>query len=182
MLDFNVGLVKLGLRIFQLLCCLIGTALLGNVIAKNEHGAKDKNAAIGFCMAALVASWLAAAHGLVVRLYNSLENNWALLGADAFALFFDFIAATALSGLLGAVNCGALDPKKHSGTYIVWGSDSDVGRCRTLQGGAVFLWFLFFAFAPTAFLAWKQRNDVSIRSSSSVGRSTTGPMSEASRF
>jgi hypothetical protein len=60
-----------------------------------------------------------------------------------------------LAAKLKVVNCGDLDHKKLPGDYIVWGSDNDEKRCRELQAGTTFLWFLFFAHIATLFFAFR---------------------------
>jgi non-classical export protein 2 len=153
----NIGLIKTGLRTLQLLCCLIGTAMIGNVIAENKHGSGDKTAAIGFAMAAYVFAWFGAIYGMTGRLMNSLEFPTAVLLVDGFAILFTFIASIMLAGLLKVVNCGSLDPKKLPKNYIAWGSDNDEKRCRELQAGTAFMWFLLLSFIPTAFFAFRDR-------------------------
>ena len=164
----ELGLLKTGLRGFQLLLCVLLTALIGNVIALTNTASSSATAAINFTMFVIVASWLASLYGLLARLFPSIENVKVQLPADAAGVLVNFIGAVVLSAKLGVVDCGDVDGKKEDkpGSWIVWGSGDDEKRCREVQAGAVFMWFLFICFIATTFFTWRDsRRGFSIPSS-----------------
>lgn len=153
----ELGLLKTGLRGSQLLWCLLLTALIGNVIAESISASSSATAAVNFTMFVIVASWLSATYGLLARLFPSIESTNVQLPADAAGCLLNFIGAVVLSAKLGVVNCGDIGEKKDDlpDGWIAWGSPDDGKRCREIQAGAVFMWFLFACFAGSAFFTWK---------------------------
>lgn len=152
----ELGLLKTGLRGLQLLWCLLLTALIGNVLASTQTSSSSATAAVNFTMFVIVASWLSATYGLVARLFPSLENTSVQLPADAAGTLLAFIGAVVLSAKLGVVDCSEIKEKKDElpGSWIAWGSESDEKRCREIQAGTVFMWFLFACFAGSGFFTW----------------------------
>ncbi|KAL1842017.1 hypothetical protein VTJ49DRAFT_6183 [Mycothermus thermophilus] len=145
--------IQLALRATQLLFIIILTGLIGNVIASNINAASSATAAINFTMFVIVVSWLCTLLGLVAALIDRVSLPvLALLGADAFATLFTFIAAVVLSAKLGAVNCG--NTKGRSASWIAYGSANDTKRCREVQASAAFMWFLFATFTAAMTLGF----------------------------
>ncbi|KAL2109369.1 hypothetical protein VUR80DRAFT_2535 [Thermomyces stellatus] len=153
----ELGLLKTGLRGLQLLWCLLLTALIGNVIALSTSASSSATAAVNFSMFVIVASWLASLYGFLARLFPTLESTNIQLPADAAGSLLTFIDAVVLSAKLGVVNCGDIGDKKDDlpGSWIAWGSANDEKRCREIQAGAAFMWFLFACFVASAFFTWK---------------------------
>ncbi|KAK7756004.1 hypothetical protein SLS62_001947 [Diatrype stigma] len=143
--------IKSILRLLQLLWVLLATALLGNVVATN--GGRVGTPALHFTMFVCAISWLTVLYGLVAHFVAAIAVPIALLALDALATLFTFIAAVVLSAKLTAVNCKNLDGKDPS--YIAFGSSNDEKRCREIQGGIVFLWFLFATFGASLFFVFK---------------------------
>ena len=154
MLELELGLVKTGLRAAQILWCLLLTALIGNVIALSLKPAPSATAAVGFTMFVVVASWLAAIYGLLARLFPSIESVNIQLPADAAGVLLTFIDSIVLSAKLGVANCGDIDKEKVPDSWIAWGSSDDGKRCREIQAGAVFMWFLFACFVGSGYFTW----------------------------
>ncbi|SPO06696.1 related to NCE102 protein [Cephalotrichum gorgonifer] len=179
MLSFNMelGLLKTALRGLQLLWCLILIALIGNVIALSRNPSGSSTAAVNFTMFVIVASTLAAVYGLLARFFPSVENPKVALPADVFASLLTFLGGVVLSAKLGVVNCGDLERLKGDkglpGSWIGWGSADDEKRCREIQAGAAFMWFLFFCFVGSAVFTWRD----SRRGFSSIA-SSLPPMSQ----
>ena len=153
----ELGLLKTGLRGLQILWCLLLTALIGNVIALSVRASTSATAAINFSMFVIVAAWLASVYGLLTRFFPPLENPNIALPADAAGALLTFIDGIVLSAKLGVVNCGDIKEKKDDlpGSWIAWGSANDEKRCREIQAGAAFMWFLFACFVGSAFFTWR---------------------------
>ena len=161
------------LRGAQILFLIILTGLIGNVIATNVDAAGSAMAAINFSMFALVVSWLTTIFGLALVLVDRIAvPTMAQLAADGAAALFTFIASVVLSAKLGVTNCGAIDKKDHSDAWIVFGSADDTKRCREIQAGTVFMWFLFISSAAAlglTFLGFR-RGGGSVRSGPSMSQ------------
>ncbi|KAL2264714.1 hypothetical protein VTJ83DRAFT_7224 [Remersonia thermophila] len=158
--------IQVGLRAAQLLFIVILTGLIGNTIASNINAASSATAAVNFSMFVIVVSWLCALLGLATALVERISPPvLALLGADSFASLFTFIAAVVLSAKLGAVNCA--NTQGHAASWIAYGSANDTKRCRQVQAGAVFMWFLFGTFTAAMTLGFLgfRRGGGSLRSS-----------------
>jgi len=145
-------LIPTVLRALQLLWTLILTALIGNVIATNINAAGSATAAINFSMFVIVISWLAAIYGLATAFVDSIAIPMACLVADGVAVLFTFIAAVVLAAKLGVVNCA--DTKDKGDSWIAYGSADDTKRCREIQAGTVFMWFLFISFTAGLVLTY----------------------------
>ncbi|KAK3301384.1 marvel domain-containing protein [Chaetomium fimeti] len=159
--------IQLILRAIQLLFIIILTGLIGNIIASNEHAASSATAAINFSMFVVVLSWLAALLGLATGLVERIALPVLVhLGADALATLFTFIGAVVLAAKLKVVNCGGDDTRGQPGDWIAYGSGDDHKRCREVQAGTVFMWFLFATFAAALVLSFLgfRRGGGSIRS------------------
>ncbi|KAK0741225.1 marvel domain-containing protein [Schizothecium vesticola] len=154
------------LRGLQLLFVVILTGLIGNVIATNIDAAGSATAAINFTMFVIVLSWLTTIFGLATAFVDRIAIPMALLAADGAASLFTFIAAIVLSAKLGVANCGAIVPEDHSDSWIVFGSANDPKRCRQIQAGTVFMWFLFLTSAAALTLTFLgfRRGGGSVRS------------------
>ena len=164
----ELGLLKTALRGLQLLFCVLLTAIIGNVIALSNTASSSATTAINFTMFVIVASWVCSLYGLFARLFPSIENVKVQLPADAAGVLFNFIGAVVLSAKLGIVDCGDVEGKKEDkpGSWIVWGSGDDEKRCREIQAGTVFMWFLFISFIAATFFTWRDsRRGFSIPSS-----------------
>lgn len=144
------------LRIAQLLMLVILTGLIGNVIATNINAAGSATAAVNFTMFAIVLSWLAALFGLATNLAASLSSSsfvsTARLGLDGAATLFTFVAAIVLAAKVRATNCaGELTGANLGDDWIGFGSANNEKRCRELQAGTAFMWFLFAVLAASLF-------------------------------
>lgn len=156
------------LRILQLLWLVILTGLIGNVIALNINAAGNATAAINFSMFVIVLAWLAALYGLIANYVETIAIPVAMLALDAAATLFTFIAAVVLAAKLRATNCGGdLNPDILGGDWIGFGSADNQKRCRSIQAGTTFMWFLFACFVGTLFFVaagWRRGGGGSIRS------------------
>ncbi|CCC08873.1 hypothetical protein SMACR_07510 [Sordaria macrospora] len=156
--------IHLILRCLQLLFLIILTALIGNVIALDVAASSTARSAINFSMFVIVLSWLAALFGLAAALFQRIAIPLVMLALDAAATLFTVIAGIVLAAKLGAVNCG--DTDGHGRNWIAYGSADDAKRCREIQAGTAFMWFLFAAFAAAltmAVMSWR-RTGGSVRS------------------
>jgi len=136
---------QLALRALQLLWIVILTGLIGNVIHNTSHAAATATAAVNFSMFVVVVSWLAALFGAAAGFVERIALPIALLGLDAVATLFTFIAAVVLAAKLRAVNCA--DTRGKGAAWIGYGSADDTKRCREIQASTAFMWFLFASFA-----------------------------------
>ncbi|KAJ4413391.1 hypothetical protein N0V85_003586 [Neurospora sp. IMI 360204] len=158
--------IHLILRALQLLFLIILTGLIGNVIALDVAASSTARAAINFSMFVIVLSWLAALFGLAAALFQRIAIPLVMLALDAAATLFTVIAGIVLAAKLGAVNCGDTAKGHHGRGWIAYGSGDDSKRCREIQAGTAFMWFLFAAFAAAltmAVMSWR-RTGGSVRS------------------
>jgi hypothetical protein len=162
------------LRIVQILWALLLTALLGNVVATNISAAGTATAAVNFGLFATVVGWLAALYGIGSHFIESLAMPMLALGLDGAATLFTTIAGIVLAAKLKATNCASkLDPKDLGDDWIGFGSANDEKRCREIQAGTVFMWFLAVTLAVSLFFTltgWR-RGGGSTRASSVGGPS-----------
>ncbi|KAI2623802.1 marvel domain-containing protein [Xylaria nigripes] len=142
------------LRIVQFLLLLITTALIGNVRATTIDAAGSATAAINFAIFACALSWIAVVYSLVTSVVSIREIPIVSLALDAFAMLFTFIAAIVLSAKLTTVNCANWGSK--SPDWIAFGSSNTEKRCREIQAGLVFMWFLFATFAAVFLFAFRE--------------------------
>lgn len=164
---------QLILRAIQLLFLVILTGLIGNIIASNHNAPSTAVAAVNFSMFVVVQGWLATIIGIgTILAANRLSALpiFVLFGTDAVAVLFTFIDAVVLAAKLKMVNCGGDFGKKGSdpqpGDWIAFGSLDDHKRCREVQAGTVFMWFLFASFVASLALSFLgfRRGGGSIRS------------------
>ncbi|KAI1308625.1 marvel domain-containing protein [Xylaria venustula] len=152
------------LRLAQFLLVLIATALLGNVRANSQHAAGSATTAINFSLFVCALSWIAVIYSIIAHAVSAAAIPAIALALDGLAALFTFIGAVVLSAKLTTVNCA------HYGTrpsdWIAFGSGDTEKRCREIQAGLVFVWFLFTTFAATVFFVFKEFR----RSGGSVGR------------
>ncbi|KAI0472945.1 marvel domain-containing protein [Xylariaceae sp. FL0804] len=141
-------------RLVQLLFLLICTALIGNVIDNNRDAAGSAESAVNFGIFVCALAWIAALYGLVAHFVSAARVPLVQLVLDALAALFTFIGAVVLSAKLSAVNCAAYGHKGSS--WIAFGSDNTEKRCREIQAGLVFMWFLFATFLATLFFSFRQ--------------------------
>ncbi|KAJ3551526.1 hypothetical protein NPX13_g11342 [Xylaria arbuscula] len=152
------------LRLAQFFLILIATALLGNVRANSQHAAGTATAAINFSLFVCALAWLAVLYGLVANFVSAVAIPVVALALDGLSTLFTFIGAVVLSAKLTTVNCGNWGSR--ASDWIAFGSGNDHKRCREIQAGLVFMWFLFGTFAATLFFTFKEFR----RSGGSVGR------------
>ncbi|KAL7623412.1 hypothetical protein AAE478_007094 [Parahypoxylon ruwenzoriense] len=164
-------MVKSILRILQFLLVLLTTSLIGNVIATNISGAGSAQSAINFVMFVCALSWITVIYGIVTHFVSTLSIPIVALALDSSATLFTFIGAVVLAAKLQAVNCANLGRKPSD--YIVFGSANDEKRCREIQAGTVFLWFLFASFAASLFFLLRELR----RNGSSVSRPSMSQIS-----
>ena len=82
------------------------------------------------------------------ELLARLIAGWLELVGEAA----DTLTAVVLAAKLKAVNCA--DTAGQPPDWIAYGSADDTKRCRQVQASAVFMWFLFAAFATTLALTF----------------------------
>ncbi|KAI1331746.1 marvel domain-containing protein [Xylariaceae sp. FL0255] len=141
-------------RAAQLLLVLIATALIGNVRANSESASASATSAINFAIFAEVLAWLAVLFGLISGFVSALAIPIIAIAVDGATALFTLIAAIVLSAKLTAVNCANFGTKPAD--WIAFGSANDEKRCREIQGGVVFLWFIFITFSISLFLVFKE--------------------------
>ncbi|KAI1203305.1 marvel domain-containing protein [Nemania serpens] len=151
------------LRIVQFFLVLIATGLVGNVRATTQHAASSATSAINFAIFVLALSWVAVIYGILIHFVDTLAIPIVALALDSSATLFTFIGATVLSAKLTAANCANWGSKPTD--WIAFGSGDTEKRCREIQAGLVFMWFLFATFAVTLVLAFREfrRNGGSVR-------------------
>ncbi|KAI0402190.1 marvel domain-containing protein [Xylaria palmicola] len=143
------------LRLVQLLLLIIATALIGNVRASTEqHASGTATAAINFAIFVCTLSWIAVLYNLIAHFVSAVAVPIAALALDAAATLFTFIAAVVLSAKLKTVNCANWGSRPSD--WIAFGSGDTQKRCREIQAGLVFMWFLFAAFIATLVLAARE--------------------------
>lgn len=167
-------IVPLGLRVLQILWTLLLTALIGNLIATDVNALGTSKAAVNFAMFVAVISWLASIYGLLWELWPDLFRPVVALPLDSMSALFSFISAVVLSAKLGVVNCAAIDTESKGGDYIAFGSMNLEKRCREIQGGAVFLWFMFACYCVQVWLTMREARGIgsTVWGGSSIGTSS----------
>ncbi|GAP84500.1 putative non-classical export protein [Rosellinia necatrix] len=158
--------VSPALRVAQFFFVLIGTALLGNVRATTQHAAASTSAtvAINFALFVFALSWIAVLYSLVSSFVPVIVVPIVTLVLDGFATLFTVIGAIVLSAKLTTVNCAHWGSRPSD--WIAFGSGDTQKRCREIQAGLVFMWFLFAAFAATLLFAFREFR----RGGGSIGR------------
>ncbi|CAK7206225.1 hypothetical protein SEUCBS139899_009012 [Sporothrix eucalyptigena] len=133
-------------RCVQLIFIIICIALFGNVINNNIDGHMS---AINYALFAAIIAWVACLWGMIATFLSVLTEGifaYGLLAFDVLAVIFVFVAAIVIPAKLKAVNCGGdLTVERRGANWIGFGSVDDEQRCRELQAGTAFLWFLFAA-------------------------------------
>lgn len=147
---------NIALRAIALLCTLLITALIGNVIASNVNAAGSATAAVNFSMFVTVLSWIACIYGIAAVFVETLDRPIVKLPLDAAVTLFTFLAAVVLAAKLHATNCGNIPNLDLSNDWIGFGSKDDEKRCREIQAGAAFMWFLWGCFCITLTLTIKE--------------------------
>ncbi|TGJ87017.1 hypothetical protein E0Z10_g1778 [Xylaria hypoxylon] len=144
------------LRIVQFLLVLIATALLGNVRANNtQHAAASATAAINFAIFVCALAWIAIIYSIITQVVSAISMPIVALALDGLATLFTFIGAVVLSAKLTTANCASY-VRLETTDWIAFGSGDTEKRCREIQAGLVFMWFLFATFAATMALAFKE--------------------------
>ncbi|KAI5462509.1 marvel domain-containing protein [Mariannaea sp. PMI_226] len=155
----GINLIKMILRCVELLITVLLTAIIGNVIATNVNALAINTAAVNFIMFVAVVSWLVSITGILSFFASILANPMILLPLDAAAILFTMIGGIVVSAKLRMVDCGDINEKKLPNDWIAWGSHSDEKRCRELQAGAVFTWFLFLTYAASFFFSFRDARE-----------------------
>lgn len=151
------------LRLLQFFLVFVATALLGNVRANSQHAYPTATVAINFVLFVCALSWIAVLYNLIANFVSAIVIPVLALALDAFAILFTFIGAVVLSAKLTTVNCAS--PGSRPVDWIAFGSGDTEKRCREIQAGLVFMWFLFATFIATLVLAVREfrRNGGSVR-------------------
>ncbi|KAJ1326574.1 hypothetical protein MN608_08021 [Microdochium nivale] len=136
-------------RLAQLLLVLLSTAVLGNAVAISAP-----NPVVNFLMFVCAINWIAILWGVVTNLVSSLDMPIVSMGLDGVAALFTFIGAVVISAKLTVVNCSNLSG--FLSDYVAFGSADNEKKCRELQAGTVFLWFLLPLLCTTLFLAHRE--------------------------
>jgi hypothetical protein len=145
--------IQLILRAVQLLFIVILTGLVGSLIASDDNARGSATATINFAMFVVVLSWLAALLGLATGFIQRVTLPvLVLLGADALATLFTFIAGVVLAAKLGPVNCSNFGGRHAD--WLGFGNVNVVKRCREAQASTAFMWFLFATFAAALVLSF----------------------------
>ncbi|KAJ8128530.1 hypothetical protein O1611_g5105 [Lasiodiplodia mahajangana] len=147
-------LINSVLRLVQFFLVLIATALLGNVRATTQDAASSATAAINFAIFVCALSWIAVLYNLVAHFISAIAIPIVSLGLDSSATLFTFISSVVLSAKLTPANCA--NPGSRPSDWIAYGSDNTEKRCREIQAGLVFMWFLFGTFVATLVLALRE--------------------------
>lgn len=155
----GVNMIKMILRCVALFITLLLTAMIGNVIATNIDGYGSATAAINFIMFVAVVSWIVSIMGIAAFFASVLSNPMIQTPLDCAAVLFTFIAAIVVSAKLRMVDCGDINDKKMPSDWIAWGGPNDEKRCRELQAGAVFSWFLLTCFSASLFFTLKDARE-----------------------
>ncbi|KAI1130079.1 marvel domain-containing protein [Nemania abortiva] len=142
------------LRIVQFFLVLIATALLGNVRATTQDAASSATAAINFSIFVCALSWIAVLYNLIAHFVSAVAIPIVALGLDSSATLFTFISAVVLSAKLTTANCANYGSRPSD--WIAFGSGDTEKRCREIQAGLVFMWFLFATFVATLVLALRE--------------------------
>ncbi|KAI0813339.1 marvel domain-containing protein [Xylaria sp. FL0933] len=142
------------LRLVQFLLVFIATALVGNVRANSQHAAASATAAINFALFVCALAWIAVIYNLLANFISAVAIPIVSLALDGLATLFTFIGAVVLSAKLTTANCAHWGSRPSD--WIAFGSGDTEKRCREIQAGLVFMWFLFATFAATLFLAFKE--------------------------
>ncbi|KAH7026095.1 marvel domain-containing protein [Microdochium trichocladiopsis] len=137
------------MRLAQVLLVLLATALLGNALAISSP-----DTVINFLMFVCALNWIAILWGLVTHFISSLDMPIISMALDGLAALFTFIGAVVISAKLTAVNCSNLSG--FPSDYVAFGSGDNEKKCRELQAGTVFLWFLLPLLCATLFLAFRE--------------------------
>lgn len=137
------------LRLAQVFLALLSTALLGNALAISAP-----DSVLNFLMFVCALNWIAILWGLITHFVSSLDMPVVSIGLDSAAALFTFIGAVVISAKLTAVNCSNLSG--FPSDYIAFGSGDNEKKCRELQAGTVFLWFLLPLLCATLFLAFRE--------------------------
>lgn len=151
----GMGMIKLALRLATLVWAILLTAILGNVIASNVNAAGSATVAINFAMFVVVLAWLASIIGILAFFTDVLAKPVVQVPFDGLTALFSFIAAIMLAAKLRAVDCGNINDKGLPSDWIAWGSKDDEKRCREIQAGTVFMWFVFICICGSTFFTVK---------------------------
>lgn len=135
------GFLNAIVRGLALLWTLLITALIGNVIASEDHAAGSAKAAINFTMFVAALSWVVCLYGLASSFISALGRPIIMLPLDALGVLFTFISAIVLAAKLRAVNCS--HPGNVPSDWIGYGAADTEKRCREIQASTAFMWFLF---------------------------------------
>ncbi|KAI1428574.1 marvel domain-containing protein [Xylaria sp. FL1777] len=142
------------LRIVQFLLLLIATALLGNVRASTKDAAASATAAINFAIFVAAIAWITVIYNLLAHVVSAVAIPIIAFSLDSLTTLFSFISAIVLSAKLTTANCANWGSRPTD--WIAFGSSDTEKRCREIQAGLVFMWFLFATFAVTLVLTFKE--------------------------
>lgn len=134
----------MGLRAWQLICALIVTALMGNNIARANHGT---HSIINYSL--FVGVWWLFT--LLYFLPTSFIDRFSVpivdIALDALSVIFGFCAAVALPSYIGAHSCSNSWYTHHNS--VLNSSPDTEQNCRQAQATTAFLWFGWAAFVAT---------------------------------
>ncbi|KAI0110883.1 marvel domain-containing protein [Nemania sp. FL0031] len=147
-------LINSVLRLVQFFLVLIATALLGNVRATTQDAASSATAAINFAIFVCALSWIAVLYNLAAHFVSAIAIPIVSLGLDSSATLFTFIGSVVLSAKLTTANCANYGSRPSD--WIAFGSGNTEKRCREIQAGLVFMWFLFGTFAAALVLTLRE--------------------------
>ncbi|OAA60708.1 MARVEL-like domain protein [Cordyceps fumosorosea ARSEF 2679] len=165
------GFFNLILRGFALICTIIITGLIGNVIAQDYNASTSARAAVNFTMFVAALSWVVCLYGILATVIGSLGRPLILTVLDGLGVLFTFISAVVLAARIGHTNCGNVIDRPAN--WIAYGSTNPVHRCRELQASDAFMWFLWAALCGALFFSLTE-----MRSPMGAARSSRPAMSQ----
>ncbi|KAL6708976.1 hypothetical protein ACN47E_002103 [Coniothyrium glycines] len=136
--------VRLGLRVWQLICAILVTALMGNNIARAYSGVTS---IVNYSLFVGVWWLLTLLYFIPTSFIEKFSIPIVDIAFDALSVLFGFCAAVALPAYLGAHSC---NNRAYTISNKVTNSSADTERnCRQAQATTAFLWFGWAAFVAT---------------------------------
>ncbi|EMD93246.1 hypothetical protein COCC4DRAFT_49191 [Bipolaris maydis ATCC 48331] len=136
--------LAMGLRVWQLICAIIVTALMGNNIARATAGT---HSIINYSLFVGVWWLLTLLYFLPASFIERFSIPVVDIALDALSVIFGFCAAVALPSYIGAHSCSN-SAYTHS-NKVLNSSPNTEQNCRQAQATTAFLWFGWAAFVAT---------------------------------
>ncbi|KAF2001840.1 hypothetical protein P154DRAFT_432160 [Amniculicola lignicola CBS 123094] len=139
---------NIGLRVWELLCAVIITSLIGNMIATAFAG---NSSMVNYCMFAAVFALLTLLYLLPTAVMERFSFPMFNMAFDGLNVLFWFVAAVALPAYLGVHSCSNVAYTRTN--HITNGSPNTEKRCREAQASVAFFWFGWVAFVASLALS-----------------------------